>query len=89
MSSVQSGIRKLHFVYMSKDWDKSKPQHERKSNNYLVYVRHWDYPDSFMLLAIIAPNAHETIDRALPALTDMAEEFNALNREDLSNLTWY
>lgn len=34
--------------------------------------------DSFMLLAIIAPNAHETIDRALPALTDMAEEFNAL-----------
>ncbi|MBJ3816657.1 hypothetical protein F9C28_17495 [Shimwellia pseudoproteus] len=66
------------------------PQVKRTSNNYLVYVRHWDFNEKFQLIAIITPDAHERIDGLLPDIIRIAEsDFHDLNESQINQMTFY
>ncbi|MCT8347623.1 type II toxin-antitoxin system YafO family toxin [Photorhabdus temperata] len=62
----------------------------RVSNNYLVYARHWERSDTFQIIAVIVPDAHEKIDAMLPDIIEITEsDFQSLNQPQLGLLTYY
>jgi hypothetical protein len=87
--SQLSRIKKIHIMLPPDSWGPNVYQQYRKSDNYLVYVEHIVCPSHYQLLAILAPDAHKTIDRALPRLVIQAESFHALSRSDIEMLAWY
>ncbi|MFC3394329.1 type II toxin-antitoxin system YafO family toxin [Brenneria rubrifaciens] len=57
-------------------WKRGVPQAARKSNSYLAYARHWLNPDSFQVIRIMKPNAHELARTSfLAELERRAEQF--------------
>ncbi|RDL25957.1 type II toxin-antitoxin system YafO family toxin [Serratia fonticola] len=55
-----SQIYKLHIRLPDETpWKKHKPQIDRCSNHYLVYVQHWLDSDRYQIISIMTPNAHE------------------------------
>ncbi|QIE96388.1 hypothetical protein G5574_05165 [Pantoea stewartii] len=90
-NATQSGILKIHIkIPGSGYWPTNLSQVKRTSNDYLVYVRHWDYNEKYQILAIITPDAHERIDGLLPDLIKIAEKcFHDLNDNQLKQLTYY
>lgn len=90
-SATSCGIIKAHIKIPGAGfWPANLPQKNRTSNDYLVYVRHWDFSDTFQILAVITPDAHERIDGLLPTLVDIAEKsFHDLNDAQLKALTYY
>lgn len=57
-------------------WDKKLPIAARKSDSYLVYTRHWLDADSYQIISIMSPNAHELARTSfLSVLVDRAESF--------------
>jgi mRNA interferase YafO len=62
-------------------------QHDRKSDNFLIYAQHWDCRDFYQIVAILSPDAHATVDGILPALIDHVEdEFQSFNERELKEL---
>ncbi|HBK4690044.1 type II toxin-antitoxin system YafO family toxin [Serratia ureilytica] len=57
---MDSFIFKIHIKLPNEaPWSKKMPAAARKSNSYLVYSRHFLYPDQYQLISIMTPNAHE------------------------------
>ncbi|EAY7466469.1 type II toxin-antitoxin system YafO family toxin [Salmonella enterica] len=76
-SLCNSYVFKIH-IKLSDDtpWDAKTPQAARKSNNYLVYTRHWMDPNKYQIISIMAPNAHELARTSfLAELERRAEQF--------------
>ncbi|EBT2120832.1 type II toxin-antitoxin system YafO family toxin [Salmonella enterica] len=76
--TVDSNIFKLHIRLPDEPvWKKHKPQLERTSNHYLVYVRHWLNEDQIQIISIMSPNAHELANSSfLAVLEQRAEDFH-------------
>jgi len=74
-----SFVFKIHIrLPDEKPWSAKKPAAARKSNNYLVYARHFLYPDKYQLISIMTPNAHELARTSyLAEIERRAEEFQA------------
>ncbi|EEA9136268.1 type II toxin-antitoxin system YafO family toxin [Salmonella enterica] len=90
-SAQTSGILKIHFKAPGEGfWPDTTRQSTRTSNNYIVYARHWDKIDTFQIIAMISPDAHETSDALLPQIIDVAErDFHSLNDSEIDNLEHY
>lgn len=90
-AATTSGIMKIHIkVPGESHWASNIQQRDRTSNNYLVYARHWAYPQRFQIITIVTPDAHERIDGLLHAIIKIAEkDFLGLNESQLSALTYY
>lgn len=76
-SLCNSYVFKIH-VRLSNEapWDTKTPQAARKANSYLVYARHWMYPNKYQIISIMTPNAHELARTSfLAELERRAEEF--------------
>jgi hypothetical protein len=57
---------------------------------YIVYARHWDKADAFQIIAVIAPDAHETADALLPRIIDITEQdFHSLSESQIDRLEHY
>lgn len=89
--ATRSGIMKMHIKIKGEGfWSSRLSQEKRTSNNFLVYVRHWDHIERYQILAIVTPDAHERIDGLLPNLIKTAEKcFHDLNDAQLKNLKYY
>lgn len=90
-SAQTSGILKIHFKAPGEGfWADAIRQSTRTSNNYIVYARHWDKVDTFQIIAVISPDAHETSDALLPKIIDVAErDFHSLNENELDVLEYF
>ncbi len=90
-NAQSSGILKIHFKAPGEGfWPSSARQTDRTSDNYMVYVRHWDDIDTFQIIAVITPDAHAKADAMLPDIIDIAEsDFHSLNSLQLQGLTYY
>lgn len=77
--TVDSNIFKLHIRLPDEaGWKKHKPQLERTSNHYLVYVRHWLETTQMQVISVMSPNAHERANSSfLAELERRAEEFQS------------
>lgn len=90
----QYKLSKLHIALSeaeltSSSWRKTKGQ-LRTSNNFVVFLRHWFYPEYVRILDIVHPDAHERIDSLIPALIEQAEEqFFKLSKAQLEKLNHY
>ncbi|WP_140920155.1 type II toxin-antitoxin system YafO family toxin [Limnobaculum xujianqingii] len=57
-------------------WSLKVPVAARKSDNYLVYTRHWCHPDKYQILSIMSPAAHHMARTSfLAELERRAEQF--------------
>lgn len=76
-SLCDSHVYKIHIKLPGeKPWKYNKPQMDRKSNSYLVYTRHWLDTDSYQLISVMTPNAHEVARTTFKTvLAERAEEF--------------
>ena len=90
-SAQTSGILKIHFKAPGEGfWTDAMRQSTRTSNNYIVYARHWDKADAFQIIAVIAPDAHETADALLPRIIDITEQdFHSLSESQIDRLEHY
>ncbi|NXZ86303.1 type II toxin-antitoxin system YafO family toxin [Serratia fonticola] len=72
-----SFVYKIHIRLPSDPpWPPGMPMAARKSDNYLVYTRHWCHPDSYQILSIMSPNAHDVAKTSfLAELERRAEQF--------------
>lgn len=73
----KSFVYKIH-IRLPDDggWPKDWPKAKRKSNNYLVYARHWLDVERYEVISIMSPNAHEKAKTSFMAeLERRAEEF--------------
>jgi len=72
-----SQIYKLHIRLSDEaPWKKHKPQIDRVSNKYLVYVQHWLNNDCYQVISVMSPNAHELARTSfLGELERRAEQF--------------
>ncbi len=90
--AMQSQIAKLHIALDNKDLNiktwKRKQGSQRRSDNFLIFVSHWEYPNCYQIIDIISPDAHKRSDALIPILIETAEQFHALNKEQLSKLHW-
>ncbi|MBP1034038.1 type II toxin-antitoxin system YafO family toxin [Serratia fonticola] len=86
-----SGVLKIHIKVPGEPfWPASVRQINRTSDNYLVYVRHWEEPETFQIIAVITPDAHDRANSMLPALIKIAEDdFHCLNQHQLLSLIYY
>ncbi|MBS9433410.1 MULTISPECIES: type II toxin-antitoxin system YafO family toxin [Photorhabdus] len=78
--TLDSNIYKLHIRMPDEiPWEKYKPQIDRCSDNYLVYVQHWMDSKSFQVISIMSPKAHELAKTSfLTELERRAEEFHSI-----------
>lgn len=76
-SLCDSYVYKVHIKLPHETpWDSKLPIAARKSNSYLVYTRHWMDADSYQIISIMSPNAHELARTSfLSELVDRAESF--------------
>ncbi|CCW31052.1 type II toxin-antitoxin system YafO family toxin [Xenorhabdus nematophila] len=76
-SLCDSHVYKIHIKLPGeKAWKDNKPQLDRKSNSYLVYTRHWLDTDSYQIISIMTPNAHEIARTTFKSvLAQRAEDF--------------
>ncbi|HGV3470642.1 MULTISPECIES: type II toxin-antitoxin system YafO family toxin [Klebsiella] len=74
-----SYVFKIHIhLPGEKQWPAKLPQAGRKSNSYLVYSRHFLYPDKYQIISIMTPNAHELARTSYMAeIERRAEDFQA------------
>ncbi|CAI2469608.1 mRNA interferase YafO [Serratia ficaria] len=74
-----SYIFKIHIKLPNEEpWSKKIPAAARKSNSYLVYSRHFLYPDKYQLISIMTPNAHELARTSyMDKLEQRAEQFQS------------
>lgn len=74
-----SFVFKIHIrLPDEKPWPAKLPAAARKSNSYLVYSRHFLYPDKYQLISIMTPNAHELARTSYMAeIERRAEEFQS------------
>lgn len=72
-----SFVFKIHIrLPDEKPWPAKLPATARKSDSYLVYSRHFLYPDKYPLISIMTPNAHELARTSYMAeIERRAEEF--------------
>ncbi|AXF75323.1 type II toxin-antitoxin system YafO family toxin [Erwinia tracheiphila] len=75
----QSAVYKIHIrLPDAPPWPDRLPQARRKSDCYLVYVRHCWEPDRYQVISIMAPDAHELARTSfLAVLEQRAEDFHA------------
>lgn len=85
-------LSKLHIASIadltSSQWQ-SKRGYQRKSDHFVVYCRHWYERNYFQILDIVTPNAHNRIDSLIVDLLNKAEQFNAMSKTEIDNLTQY
>lgn len=85
-------LHKLHLAGIhgltSTNW-KSSRGYQRTSDHFAVYCEHWLNHKWLQLLAIVTPDAHQRIDKLLPALIEQTEIFNALSEPQIKQLTHY
>lgn len=76
-SLCNSHVYKIHIkLPWEKPWQNRTPQIDRKSNSYLVYSRHWLDTESYQLISIMTPNAHEIARTTFKSvLVERAENF--------------
>lgn len=74
-----SYVFKIHIrLPDEKPWPAKLSAPARKSNSYLVYTRHFLYPDKYQLISIMTPNAHELARTSYMAeIEHRAEEFQS------------
>ena len=74
-----SFVFKIHIRLPGENpWTARFPAAARKSDNYLVYSRHFLYPDRYELISIMTPNAHELARTSYMAeIERRAEEFQS------------
>lgn len=74
-----SYVFKIHIRLPNENsWPSRLSAPARKSDNYLVYTRHFLYPDKYQLISIMAPNAHELARTSYMAeIERRAEEFQS------------
>ncbi|AYN26571.1 type II toxin-antitoxin system YafO family toxin [Buttiauxella sp. 3AFRM03] len=74
-----SYVFKIHILLPDeKPWPARLPAPARKSDNYLVYTRHFLYPDRYQLISLMTPNAHELARTSYMAeIERRAEEFQS------------
>lgn len=74
-----SFVFKIHIrLPDEKPWPAKMAGAARKSNSYLVYSRHFLYPDRYQLISIMTPNAHELARTSYMAeIERRAEEFQS------------
>ncbi|EFO2900427.1 type II toxin-antitoxin system YafO family toxin, partial [Escherichia coli] len=74
-----SFVFKIHIRLPDEQpWPAKLPAASRKSNSYLVYSRHFLYPDKYQLISIMTPNAHELARTSYMAeIERRAEEFQS------------
>ncbi|EEA7993656.1 type II toxin-antitoxin system YafO family toxin, partial [Salmonella enterica subsp. enterica] len=59
-SLCDSLVYKIHIkMPWEKPWKAKTPQLDRKSDSYLVYVRHWLNTDSYQIISVMSPLAHD------------------------------
>lgn len=90
-NAQSSGILKIHFKAPGEGfWQTSVRQTDRTSDNYIVYVRHWDDVEAFQIIAVITPDAHAKADAMLPDIIEIAEsDFHSLGHSQLQDLIHY
>ncbi|PVZ85720.1 type II toxin-antitoxin system YafO family toxin [Serratia sp. S1B] len=72
-----SFVYKIHIRLPSDPpWRSGMPMAARKSDNYLVYTRHWCREDEYQVISIMSPEAHEMAKTSfLVELERRAEQF--------------
>ncbi|HGG7041759.1 TPA: type II toxin-antitoxin system YafO family toxin [Salmonella enterica] len=74
-----SFVFKIHIRLPEEpEWPSRTPGAARKSNSYLVYSRHYLYPNRLQVISIMSPNAHEMARTSYMAeIERRAEEFQS------------
>ncbi|ECC3814926.1 type II toxin-antitoxin system YafO family toxin [Salmonella enterica subsp. enterica] len=77
-SLCDSLVYKIHIkMPWEKPWKAKTPQLDRKSDSYLVYVRHWLNTDSYQIISVMSPLAHDMARTSFTSvLIERAESFH-------------
>ncbi|TYG34810.1 hypothetical protein FW755_06775 [Lonepinella koalarum] len=91
----ECGLNKLHIALteeelISRQWhfNSHRPQN-RTSDSFIIFVRHWLYPEYVRILDIVSPQAHQRIDKLIPDLINKAELFFSFNKAILEKQHHY
>ncbi|HHT7855510.1 type II toxin-antitoxin system YafO family toxin [Pasteurella multocida] len=91
--AMNSLLYKIHIALYSADWNfrkwKNRNGHNRTSDNFVIYAKHFFCDDYYLILDIVHPEAHKRIDKLLPNLIQKAEEFHKLRGNELRDRLAY
>ena len=92
-TAMGSLLHKIHLALYNQgvNWKRWKHRngHNRTSDNFVIYVRHFFCDDCYLILDIVSPDAHSKIDSLLPKLIEQAENFHKLKKNDFHRFTEY
>lgn len=77
-SALTAGLHHIHLKEPGSNWLPFMKQDQRTSDTHLIYCQHYYVKDAFLLIAVLAPNAHEQGRRTsiMARLAEVAENFH-------------
>ncbi|MBF0785990.1 hypothetical protein E4T80_10995 [Muribacter muris] len=88
-----SQLHKIHIALYQNDWTlrtwQKRSGYTRTCDNFVIYVRHFFFDDCFQIIDILTPDAHKTLDSRISHYIELAEQFHALNQQEMSVIDFY
>ncbi|NBI43187.1 hypothetical protein GVX76_06750 [[Haemophilus] felis] len=91
--TMDSLLHKIHIALYNeglnfRKW-KNRNGHNRTSDSFVIYAKHFFCDDYYLILDIVHPEAHKRVDKLLPNFIQKAEKFHRLRRNELQTHTAY